>query len=86
MGNMIGRAQLPHDQTVSCNVDRIQSLESLQLRESICCVVTACVELRDDLVLFRDPLNTGSEVSKDQSQLPVKNDSTRLRYVDAVHR
>ena len=86
MVNLISRAQLPHDQTVSGDVDRMDTFESPQLRESICCVAAARVELRDHLVLFCDPLNTGSEVPNDQSQLPVKNDATRLRCVDADYR
>ena len=86
VGNLIGRTQMPHDQAVSGDVDRMHSLESPQLRESICCVAAARVELRDHLVLFCDPLNTGSEVPNDQSQLPVKNDATRLRCVDADYR
>jgi hypothetical protein len=43
------------------------SLEVRQLPESFGCVVTASAELRDDLVLLYDPLNTGSNVPKDQS-------------------
>jgi hypothetical protein len=67
MVNLISRAQLPHDQTVSGDVDRIDSFESPQLRESICCVVAARVEPRNDLALFPDPMNAGSDVPKDQS-------------------
>jgi hypothetical protein len=64
----------------------MNSLEVRQLPDSFCCVATACVELRDDLVLFRDSLNTGPDVPKDQPELLVKNDATRLLCVDAGHR
>ena len=43
------------------------SLEVRQLPESFRCVMTASAELRNDLMLFFDPLNTGFNVPKDQS-------------------
>ena len=54
--------------TVTCNVDHVLFLEALQLLESFCCVVTAYVELRDHLALFRDLPSTGFDVPKEPAK------------------
>jgi hypothetical protein len=71
--------QLPHDLTVIGDIQLMLILEGRQNDESCRCVVIACAELRNDLLLHYDPLNTGFNILQDQCQLLLKNNAPRLR-------